>query len=135
MKRRKELLIAKTIPLIALLGGIAFSIKSCYLTYGSMPSAESPLVQYIEGTGTMEYTKFKDGLEELKFTGSTSNKTYVTLCHNFDNDDTIDQVKSFEKLENSLNLEQVLERKKDFEANRHLFETADKLLLKFRKKN
>lgn len=83
----------------------------------------------------MEYTKFKDGSEEIKFTGYTSDKTYITFCRNFDRDDTIDQMKSYEKTENSLNLEQVLERKKDFEANRRLFERADQLLLKLRKKN
>ncbi len=126
MKRATKFFIEIGFPIIVLLGGIALSVRSCY-------HKES---EYADVVGSMEYFNFKDGSEEIKFTGHTSDKTYIALCKNFNGDNTIDQIKTYQKGEgNSLNLEQFLDRNKDFESNRYLFERADKLLLKLRNKN
>lgn len=135
MKRKVKFLIEKVAPLIAILGGVALSIKSCYLPYNSSDDKGSHS-QYVEVTGSVEYFSFKDGSEEIKFTGNASDKAYITRCHNFDGDNTTDQIEIYQKGEgDSLTLEQMLDRKKDFESNRHLFERADELLLKLRNKN
>ncbi len=131
---------------IALLGGISIAsvitfgsiLSSCNdynITRPNLVSNSRPIGKIL--SGKIEYTKLKDGSEEIYIDAATFfvRNEKVRIYQNLDGDDKVDRIRvQSYKMRGVTALEDILIRNLDFDQYSKEFEEADKLLLQQREK-
>lgn len=121
-------------PSLAVIGAGILVTRSCSTYTIDAPNYTSTS-EPIGIVGSVEYTRFKDGSEEILVT-EHSLQTHTTLYQNLDGDNKIDRIRfDVRGAGGNSHLEKLLVRSVDFESNKDLFNQADRLLPKLRKKN